>query len=390
MQHRAKPGRHRRTEALHRHRAPRRRPADQSAASRPEAPTPRSARPENQAAARFLRLEDRPAPGRHRAPTKPLAPALLGERGRHAVMTAALVAGVGVVGMSSAAAGAQASGSGMSVYAATGATGTPAASSASTAEVTAARAVDLTVPYDAVDLTPTGNATGYTPTGSATGTTGLDLTGTGYAADGAMRNGTELAGHDVALPFAGANRAGVRGARKVKPPPPPPPIVVEWVHPMAEGAVTSCFGPRWGRLHAGVDLATTSGTPIHAAGAGVVVRAGEAGGYGNAVLIDHGNGFLTHYGHMSVIGVTAGQQVAVGQEIGKEGSTGHSTGPHLHFEVHEGSYKNPIEPTAWMAERGVDLNGCASDEAGTDDPGHAHDEEDEQKDGEKDGEKAAG
>jgi murein DD-endopeptidase MepM/ murein hydrolase activator NlpD len=136
--------------------------------------------------------------------------------------------------------------------------------------------------------------------------------------------------------------------------------VVEWVNPMPGAATTSCFGPRWGRLHAGVDLAAAHGTPIRAAGAGTVVRAGMADGYGNAVLIDHGNGYLTHYGHMSAITVTEGQRVEVGAQIGNEGSTGRSTGPHLHFEVHEGSYKNPIEPTAWMHEHGVDIPGCVS------------------------------
>lgn len=131
-----------------------------------------------------------------------------------------------------------------------------------------------------------------------------------------------------------------------------------WVNPNPTGQVTSCFGLRWGRLHAGVDLAAPAGTPIVAAGAGVVVRAGEAGGYGNAVLIDHGNGYLTHYGHLSAITVVAGQRVAAGQRIGEEGSTGHSTGPHLHFEVHLGHYQNPVEPTAWMRAHGVDIPGC--------------------------------
>ncbi|BAL85933.1 putative M23-family secreted peptidase [Actinoplanes missouriensis 431] len=132
----------------------------------------------------------------------------------------------------------------------------------------------------------------------------------------------------------------------------------QWVHPMPSAGVTSCFGPRGGRLHAGVDLAAAHGTPIVAAGAGTVVSAGPAGGYGNAVLIRHANGYLTHYGHMSEIQVAAGQRVTAGEQIGLEGSTGHSTGPHLHFEVHAGHYKNPIEPTAWMHAHGVDISGC--------------------------------
>jgi murein DD-endopeptidase MepM/ murein hydrolase activator NlpD len=146
-----------------------------------------------------------------------------------------------------------------------------------------------------------------------------------------------------------------RVQRKDRPKP-----VARWVNPLPEAAVTSCFGPRWGRMHEGVDLAAPNGTPIRAAGAGVVVAAGPADGYGNAVLIDHGNGYLTHYGHMSVVTVTAGQKVVAGEQIGNEGSTGHSTGPHLHFEVHAGRYKNPIEPTQWMHEHGVDIPGCVT------------------------------
>jgi murein DD-endopeptidase MepM/ murein hydrolase activator NlpD len=139
---------------------------------------------------------------------------------------------------------------------------------------------------------------------------------------------------------------------------PVPAVTVQWVNPLPEAVVTSCFGQRWGRLHAGVDLAAANGTRIRAAGAGVVVAAGEAAGYGNAVLIDHGNGYLTHYGHLSAITVQVGQHVATGDQIGNEGSTGHSTGPHLHFEVHQGSYKNPIEPTQWMHNHGIDIPGC--------------------------------
>jgi len=138
-----------------------------------------------------------------------------------------------------------------------------------------------------------------------------------------------------------------------------------WVDPNPTARVTSCFGMRWGRMHEGVDLAAPDGAPIGAAGAGVVVRAGVAEGYGNAVLIDHGDGFLTHYGHLSAITVTVGQRVAAGQQIGNEGSTGHSTGPHLHFEVHEGFYQNPIEPTGWMHEHGVDIPGCVPLPAGS-------------------------
>ncbi|MDG4783766.1 M23 family metallopeptidase [Micromonospora sp. WMMD961] len=130
-----------------------------------------------------------------------------------------------------------------------------------------------------------------------------------------------------------------------------------WVDPMPGAAVTSCYGPRWGTLHAGIDLALPSGAPIHAAAAGTVTQAGDVSdGYGNSVFIDHGNGYLTHYAHQSRIAVTVGQKVKAGQVIGYEGATGDATGPHLHFEVHQGMW-NQIDPAPFMRARGVDL-GC--------------------------------
>ncbi|MCW6009297.1 M23 family metallopeptidase [Micromonospora sp. CPCC 205371] len=127
-----------------------------------------------------------------------------------------------------------------------------------------------------------------------------------------------------------------------------------WVSPMPGAMTTSCFGQRWGVLHAGVDLAAASGTPIHAVGAGTVAAAGWAySGYGISVVIDHGNGYLTHYAHQSKLAVKVGQRVKVGQVIGYEGSTGDSTGPHLHFEVHKGALWNQINPAPWMKARGI-------------------------------------
>ncbi|OAT80844.1 M23 family metallopeptidase [Desulfotomaculum copahuensis] len=99
------------------------------------------------------------------------------------------------------------------------------------------------------------------------------------------------------------------------------------------GAIDSPFGSRRGSFHPGIDIAAGYGTPVSAAAPGRVVRAGWYGGYGNCVDIDHGNGVITRYGHLSSISVREGQQVAGGQLIGHVGSTGYSTGPHLHFEV---------------------------------------------------------
>jgi len=99
------------------------------------------------------------------------------------------------------------------------------------------------------------------------------------------------------------------------------------------GAVVSGYGMRWGRLHEGIDIAASTGTPIWAAAAGTVIHAGWLGGYGNLVVVDHGNGLATAYAHASAILVGVGQQVAQGESVALVGSTGNSSGPHLHFEV---------------------------------------------------------
>lgn len=109
------------------------------------------------------------------------------------------------------------------------------------------------------------------------------------------------------------------------------------------GPVTSTFGLRWGRMHEGIDIAAPGGTPIVAAGAGIVIFAGWLGGYGQLVVVDHGGGVATAYAHMSQIGSSVGQQVGQGQVIGYVGSTGHSTGNHLHFEVRvNGVARDPL------------------------------------------------
>lgn len=99
------------------------------------------------------------------------------------------------------------------------------------------------------------------------------------------------------------------------------------------GRVSSRYGPRSGRMHYGLDIAASSGTPIKAADGGKVVYAGWKGSYGNLVEISHENGYVTRYAHCSSINVSAGQRVHKGQLVGRVGNTGRSTGPHLHFEV---------------------------------------------------------
>ncbi len=112
------------------------------------------------------------------------------------------------------------------------------------------------------------------------------------------------------------------------------------------GPVTSPFGYRWGRLHAGIDIGVGYGTPIHAAAGGTVVLAGWTGGYGNYTCIDHGGGLATCYGHQSSYAVSAGATVSQGQVIGYVGSTGHSFGAHLHFEVRING--TPVDPLGYL------------------------------------------
>ncbi len=109
------------------------------------------------------------------------------------------------------------------------------------------------------------------------------------------------------------------------------------------GPLTSGFGLRWGRLHAGIDVGVPFGTPIRAAASGTVVYSGWLGGYGNLVVVDHGNGLSTAYAHQQQIYATVGQRVGQGATLGEVGSTGNSTGPHLHFEVRiNGSAVDPL------------------------------------------------
>ena len=103
--------------------------------------------------------------------------------------------------------------------------------------------------------------------------------------------------------------------------------------PLDHYIISSNFGPRWGRLHSGVDMAAPGGTPIYATDGGEVIRANYYSGYGNCIDIDHGNGRVTRYGHCSRILVNVGDMVYQGQLIGLVGSTGNSTGNHLHFEI---------------------------------------------------------
>ncbi|MDE5778464.1 MAG: M23 family metallopeptidase [Lachnospiraceae bacterium] len=106
-----------------------------------------------------------------------------------------------------------------------------------------------------------------------------------------------------------------------------------YMYPVTNWNVTSNFGYRWGRLHAGTDVGVPIGTTVRASRSGKVSVAGWVGGYGNCVMIDHGDGITTVYGHLSEINCSTGQYVDQGQQIALSGNTGRSTGPHLHFEI---------------------------------------------------------
>ena len=119
----------------------------------------------------------------------------------------------------------------------------------------------------------------------------------------------------------------------------------------AKGVFTSGYGWRWGRMHKGIDIAAPIGTPIVAAADGQVITAGwNSGGFGNLVKVKHFDGSITLYAHNSKILVRRGQWVKQGQQIAKMGSTGFSTGPHLHFEIHTKGRK-AVNPVSLLPKR---------------------------------------
>lgn len=122
------------------------------------------------------------------------------------------------------------------------------------------------------------------------------------------------------------------------------------------------FGaPRGGGSHAGQDITNSTGTAVYAAAGGTVIRRSWGGGLpartGNAIVISHGNGRYTYYGHLNAYRVSLNQRVSAGQRIGDMGATGNVTGPHLHFETHSGGLGAVVNPVSFMAARGVDLGG---------------------------------
>jgi murein DD-endopeptidase MepM/ murein hydrolase activator NlpD len=133
--------------------------------------------------------------------------------------------------------------------------------------------------------------------------------------------------------------------------------VARWYRPSSAGIV-SPYGMRWGRMHKGIDFGASYGAPIRAIGDGVVVgtgyQSGESG-YGQITIIRHANGFYSAYAHQSSMVVHDGDQVTAGEVIGYVGSTGESTGAHLHFEIRTEAHGGQISPEPWLRAHGVDV-----------------------------------
>jgi murein DD-endopeptidase MepM/ murein hydrolase activator NlpD len=127
-----------------------------------------------------------------------------------------------------------------------------------------------------------------------------------------------------------------------------------WLLPLqCKYEITTMYAMRWGEFHYGVDLACAYGTPIHAAADGTVVLAQYYGGFGFCIMIDHGGGVLTIYGHASSLKAKVGDKVKAGDVVSYVGSTGFSTGDHLHYEIHLNG--TPTDPIAFMMAHGVDI-----------------------------------
>ncbi|MFI7573405.1 M23 family metallopeptidase [Micromonospora sp. NPDC049497] len=254
----------------------------------------------------FIPNENTPdSPGRHRQPS--------GRRTRHLIVAAVALGALGI--------------GGVAVAATTGAdeATVPAAAIDAQARAEAADRADRSTRESSAPATPSASPASPTPSPSTA--------------------------RPSAKPSPKATTARPQPTKTAKPKP-------TWVIPMKGAEITSCYGPRWGTLHAGIDFALPAGTPVRAAFGGTVTKAGDVGdGYGISVVVDHGNGYLTQYAHLSTASVGVGEKVGAGETIGLEGSTGDSTGPHLHFEVHQGQMWNQIDPAPFLRARGVDV-GC--------------------------------
>ncbi len=136
----------------------------------------------------------------------------------------------------------------------------------------------------------------------------------------------------------------------------------------ASGPINSPFGSRWGRMHLGIDIGAKDGAPVGSAAPGTITHAGWEGAYGNLVVVDHGGGVTTAYAHLATITVTDRQSVQQGEQLGNVGSTGRSTGPHLHFEVRLGGEQH--DPLRYLpaTSSGADVSVVITPEPSTTTP----------------------
>ncbi|MBT2369015.1 M23 family metallopeptidase [Streptomyces sp. ISL-10] len=165
----------------------------------------------------------------------------------------------------------------------------------------------------------------------------------------------KAAAQQAAAKKAAATKAAAKKAAK-KP--------AAWVKPVNKYTLTASFaqgGAMWSAKHSGQDFAVPTGTPVKAAGAGTVVKAGPNGGgdgpaYGNAIVVKHANGKFSQYAHLSKINISVGSTVKAGQTIAKSGNTGNSSGPHLHFEIRTTpNYGSALNPVSFLRTVGVTI-----------------------------------
>ncbi|MFJ3631185.1 peptidoglycan DD-metalloendopeptidase family protein [Streptomyces sp. NPDC090112] len=163
----------------------------------------------------------------------------------------------------------------------------------------------------------------------------------------------------AAAPAAPESAAGQAEEAPAAEAPAAKPSAAGFVAPVGGGVSTAyrTAGAMWSSgYHTGVDFIAPMGTTVKAVGAGTVVSAGWSGSYGNEVVIRHADGKYSQYAHLSQLSVSSGQSVTAGQSIGLSGSTGNSTGPHLHFEIRTGpSYGSDIDPIAYLRSKGASL-----------------------------------
>ena len=196
-----------------------------------------------------------------------------------------------------------------------------------------------------------GSASQWTPSRNPSGTRIATPSNGVNASDslGKMR-GTTVSPQLSIPPLAAVDQYLPRSIDETIPPPSSSSVAYSWP---ARGVLTSGYGKRWGRMHRGIDIANSTGTPIISSAEGVVEKAGwNSGGYGKLVEIRHPDGSLTRYAHNSKILVQPGQQVSQGATIALMGTTGHSTGPHTHFEIHP-SGKGAVNPIAFLPQERV-------------------------------------